>query len=96
MHRRLLATGHVHHRHRSMASVASVSGTTTARMVDFSSGNGALAIIDFYGASPLHYAIMALEENNIQALLSLGANINQQDNSGSSMLHVAIVRYIED
>ena len=51
MHRHLLATGHVHHRHRSMASVASVSGTTTARMVDFSSGNGALAIIDFYGAA---------------------------------------------
>jgi hypothetical protein len=39
---------------------------------------------------------MALEENNIQALLSLGANINQQDHSGSSMLHVAIVRFIED
>jgi len=39
---------------------------------------------------------MALEENNIQALLSLGADINQQDFSGSSMLHVAITRYIED
>ena len=39
---------------------------------------------------------MALEENNIQALLSLGADINQQDFSGSSMLHVAIARYIED
>ena len=53
-------------------------------------------VIDIYGASPLHYAIMALEENNIQALLSLGADINQRDNSGSSMLHVAIVRYVED
>ena len=51
---------------------------------------------DFYGATPLHYAIMALEENNIQALLSLGADINHQDYSGSSMLHVAITRYIED
>jgi len=33
-------------------------------------------VTDSYGASPLHYAIMALEENNIQALLSLGADIN--------------------
>ena len=31
--------------------MASVSGTTTARMVDFSSSNGELAIIDFYGAA---------------------------------------------
>ena len=31
--------------------MASVSGTTTARMVDFGSSNGELAIIDFYGAA---------------------------------------------
>ena len=31
---------------------------------------------DFNGATPLHYAVMAIEENNIQALLSLGADIN--------------------
>lgn len=53
-------------------------------------------MVDSYGASPLHYAIMALEENNIQALLSLGADINQQDYSGNSMLHVAIIRYVDD
>jgi len=33
-------------------------------------------VLDKHGASPLHYAIMSIEENNIQALLSLGANIN--------------------
>ena len=32
--------------------------------------------LDFFGASPLHYAIMSIEENNIQALLSLGSDIN--------------------
>lgn len=53
-------------------------------------------IRDLHGASPLHYAIMNIEENNIQALLSLGAEINLQDNYGDSMLHVAIARYIND
>jgi len=33
-------------------------------------------VLDKYGASPLHYAIMNIEENNVQALLSLGASIN--------------------
>lgn len=33
-------------------------------------------VLDDQGASPLHYAIMSIEENNIQALLSLGADIN--------------------
>ena len=53
-------------------------------------------VIDNEGASPLHYSIMSIEENNIQALLSLGADINLQDNHGDSMLHVALARYIND
>lgn len=53
-------------------------------------------IVDRYGATPLHYAIMSIEESNIQALLSLGADINAQDLRGDSMLHVAIVRYVDD
>jgi hypothetical protein len=53
-------------------------------------------ILDKQGASPLHYAIMAIEENNIQALLSLGADINLQDRQGDSMLHVALARYVDD
>lgn len=39
---------------------------------------------------------MSIEENNIQALLSLGSNINLQDKQGNSMLHVAINGYIDD
>lgn len=39
---------------------------------------------------------MNIEENNIQALLSIGSDINLQDNYGDSMLHVAIARYIGD
>ena len=39
---------------------------------------------------------MSIEENNIQALLSLGSNINEQDKNGDSMLHVVILRYIND
>jgi ankyrin repeat protein len=39
---------------------------------------------------------MSIEENNIQALLSLGADINLQDKEGNSMLHVAINGYIDD
>jgi len=34
---------------------------------------------DNFGATPIHYAIMNIEENNIQALLSLGSKINHQD-----------------
>jgi ankyrin repeat protein len=51
---------------------------------------------DMQGASPLHYAIMSIEENNVQALLSLGSDINFQDNKGDTMLHVALARYIDD
>lgn len=51
---------------------------------------------DRYGATPLHYAIMSIEDYNMQALLSLGAEINHQDNFGDSILHLAIVRYIAD
>jgi len=39
---------------------------------------------------------MNIEENNIQALLSLGANINQQDRQGNSPLHLTIISYIDD
>ena len=39
---------------------------------------------------------MNIEENNIQALLSLGADINQKDHQGNSPLHLAIVSYIDD
>lgn len=52
--------------------------------------------IDNFGASPLHYAIMNIEENNIQALLSMGADINLQDERGDSMLHVAVARFVND
>lgn len=51
---------------------------------------------DLHGATPLHYAIMNIEENNIQALLSLGADINLQDNYGDSVLHVAVARFVND
>jgi len=51
---------------------------------------------DYNGATPLHYAVMALEESNIQALLSLGADINFQDNLGDSLLHVAVSRFLDD
>lgn len=53
-------------------------------------------VVDAYGATPLHYAIMSIEENNIQALISLGADINKQDNKQQSILHIAIARYIEN
>lgn len=39
---------------------------------------------------------MSIEENNIQALLSIGANINQQEKQGNSALHLAVNRYIDD
>jgi len=39
---------------------------------------------------------MSIEENNIQALLSLGANINQQDSYGDTALHLALVRFVDD
>lgn len=39
---------------------------------------------------------MSIEDYNMQALLSLGANINHQDKFGDSMLHLAIARYIAD
>ena len=39
---------------------------------------------------------MNIEENNIQALLSLGASINQQDRQGNSPLHLALISYIDD
>ena len=53
-------------------------------------------VADQFGATPLHYAIMNIEENNIQALLSLGADINQKDHQGNSPLHLAIVSYVDD
>ena len=53
-------------------------------------------ITDKFGATPLHYAIMSIEESNIQALLSLKSDINAQDAKGKSMLHVALLRYIDD
>lgn len=52
--------------------------------------------LDNFGASPLHYAIMNIEESNIQALLSMGADINLQDQRGDSMLHVAVARFVND
>lgn len=51
---------------------------------------------DEYGATPLHYAIMSIEENNIQALISLGADVNHQDHKGQSILHIAVARYVEN
>ena len=53
-------------------------------------------IEDYNGATPLHYAVMALEESNIQALLSLGADINFQDKLGDSLLHLAVSRFLDD
>ena len=51
---------------------------------------------DDYGATPLHYAIMCIEENNIQALISLGADVNFQDSKGQSMLHISIARFVQN
>ena len=31
---------------------------------------------DDYGAVPLHYATMMIEDNNIESLLALGAKVN--------------------
>ena len=44
-------------------------------------------ITDNFRATALHYAIFSCEENNIQALLSLGSGINSQDALGNSSLH---------
>ena len=51
---------------------------------------------DIHGGTPLHYAIMSIEEYNIHALMSLGSDINKKDNKGDSVLHVALARYIDD
>jgi len=53
-------------------------------------------IEDNFGATPLHYAIMNIEENNIQTLLSLGGDINYQDHQGNTPLHLTIISYIDD
>ena len=47
-------------------------------------------MLDNFGATPLHFAVISIEENNIQALLSMGADINMQDNSHNSILHLAL------
>ena len=39
---------------------------------------------------------MNIEEKNIQALISMNAQVNDQDNKGDSLLHLALARYIED
>jgi len=39
---------------------------------------------------------MSLEEFNIQIFLSLGSEINLQDDQGNSSLHLALLRYIDD
>ena len=39
---------------------------------------------------------MCIEENNIQALISMGADVNFQDKKGQSMLHIAVSRYIQN
>ena len=51
---------------------------------------------DINEATPLHYAVMNIEENNIQGLLSLKSDITALDSEGNSMLHVALSRYIKD
>jgi ankyrin repeat protein len=51
---------------------------------------------DVHGGTPLHYAIMSIEEYNIHALMSLGSDINRKDKKGDSVLHVALARYIDD
>lgn len=48
---------------------------------------------DLSGASPLHYAVMKLQENNMRALISLGADVNMQDKRGDSPLHIALQFY---
>jgi hypothetical protein len=53
-------------------------------------------VSDIHGGTPLHYAIMSIEEYNIHALMSLGSDINRKDKKGDSVLHVALARYIDD
>ena len=53
-------------------------------------------MMDANGATPLHYAIMSIEESNIEAMLSLGSDINQKDKQGDTSLHLALVRYVDD
>ena len=51
---------------------------------------------DSFGAIPLHYAVISLEENNIQALLSLDSDILAQDYRGNTVIHIALSRFLED
>ena len=39
---------------------------------------------------------MCIEEKSIQALISMGADINCVDSKGNSLLHLGLARYIDD
>jgi len=72
------------------------TGLVTIYFLEHNMKNFEINCVEDNGGTPLHYAIMNIEENNIQALLSLGADINNQDNRGDSMLHILLARYIND
>jgi hypothetical protein len=39
---------------------------------------------------------MSIEEKNIQALISMGSKVNDQDFKGDSLIHLALARYVDD
>lgn len=51
---------------------------------------------DQNGGTGLHYALTSLEEKNMQAMISLGVDLNAQDIQGNTVLHLAIIRFIDD
>ena len=44
---------------------------------------------DFFGMTPLHYAVMSGLADTVQALLDHGADVNARDDEGQTPLHLA-------